>query len=70
MSHPILLVGKFTWTGAPSLFGPRGRRGIDESIYPDMAEFYMELARAYAEEIRDLGAAGRRYPQLDEVNLA
>jgi 5-methyltetrahydropteroyltriglutamate--homocysteine methyltransferase len=47
-----------------------GRRAIDETIYPDMAEFYTDLAHAYAAEIRDLGAAGCRYLQLDEVNLA
>jgi 5-methyltetrahydropteroyltriglutamate--homocysteine methyltransferase len=56
---------------SPSMMHFRGgRRAIDESIYPDMAEFYTDLARAYAEEIRDLGAAGCRYLQLDEVNLA
>jgi 5-methyltetrahydropteroyltriglutamate--homocysteine methyltransferase len=35
-----------------------------------MEEFYTDLAKAYADEIRDLGAAGCRYVQLDEVNLA
>src|SRR5258708_37530207 len=38
--------------------------------YPDMAEFYAELARVYAEEIDDLGEAGCRYLQIDEVNFA
>jgi 5-methyltetrahydropteroyltriglutamate--homocysteine methyltransferase len=56
---------------SPSMMHFRGgRRAIDEQIYPDMAEFYTDLACAYAEEIRDLGAAGCRYLQLDEVNLA
>jgi 5-methyltetrahydropteroyltriglutamate--homocysteine methyltransferase len=56
---------------SPSMMHFRGgRRAIDEAIYPDMAEFYADLARAYADEIRDLGAAGCRYLQLDEVNLA
>ncbi|MFI4981142.1 MAG: 5-methyltetrahydropteroyltriglutamate--homocysteine S-methyltransferase [Nevskiales bacterium] len=56
---------------SPSLMHFRGgRRAIDPAIYPDMAEFYADLARGYAEEIRDLAASGCRYIQLDEVNLA
>ncbi|HTX25342.1 MAG TPA: 5-methyltetrahydropteroyltriglutamate--homocysteine S-methyltransferase [Steroidobacteraceae bacterium] len=47
-----------------------GRAGIDAEAYPDLAEFYRDLARVYREEIADLAAAGCRYLQLDEVNLA
>jgi methionine synthase II (cobalamin-independent) len=47
-----------------------GRDAIDAKTYPDMAEFYADLARVYGEEIRDLAAAGCRYLQIDEVNLA
>jgi 5-methyltetrahydropteroyltriglutamate--homocysteine methyltransferase len=47
-----------------------GRAAIDRDAYPDMAELYDDLARVYAEEIADLAAAGCRYLQLDEVNLA
>jgi len=47
-----------------------GRRAIDAATYPDLAEFYADLAGAFADEVRDLGAAGCRYLQLDEVNLA
>jgi 5-methyltetrahydropteroyltriglutamate--homocysteine methyltransferase len=47
-----------------------GRKAIDEKAYPDMAGFYADLARVYAEEIAALGAAGCRYLQIDEVNLA
>ena len=35
-----------------------------------MAAFYADLARVYAQEIADLAAAGCRYLQIDEVNLA
>ena len=35
-----------------------------------MAEFYADLGRVYSEEVRDLGAAGCRYLQIDEVNFA
>jgi methionine synthase II (cobalamin-independent) len=47
-----------------------GRDAIDAKAYPRMEEFYADLARVYAEEIRDLAAAGCRYLQIDEVNLA
>jgi 5-methyltetrahydropteroyltriglutamate--homocysteine methyltransferase len=47
-----------------------GRDAIDRAAYPDMDGFYQDLARVYAEEIRDLADAGCRYLQIDEVNLA
>jgi len=47
-----------------------GREAIDAKAYPDLAEFYADLARVYREEIRDLAEAGCRYLQIDEVNLA
>jgi len=56
---------------SPSMMHFRGGRGaIDEKAYPEMAEFYADLARVYNEEVRDLAAAGCRYLQLDEVNFA
>jgi 5-methyltetrahydropteroyltriglutamate--homocysteine methyltransferase len=47
-----------------------GREAIDAKAYPDMGLFYDDLARVYREEIADLAAAGCRYLQIDEVNLA
>ncbi len=47
-----------------------GRAAIDAKAYPDMAEFYADLARVYAEEVKDMADAGCRYLQLDEVNFA
>lgn len=56
---------------SPSLMHFRGgRQAIDATAYPDMSEFYRDLARVYREEIADLAAAGCRYLQLDEVNFA
>lgn len=56
---------------SPSLLHFRGgRQAVDERAYPDLEEFYSDLARAYAEEIADLAAAGCRYLQIDEVNFA
>ena len=47
-----------------------GRAAIDQTAYPDMAEFYADLGRVYSEEVKELGDAGCRYLQLDEVNFA
>jgi 5-methyltetrahydropteroyltriglutamate--homocysteine methyltransferase len=56
---------------SPSIMHFRGGRGaIDETAYPDLAEFYADLGRVYNEEVRDLVAAGCRYLQIDEVNFA
>ncbi|MGH8150128.1 MAG: 5-methyltetrahydropteroyltriglutamate--homocysteine S-methyltransferase [Steroidobacteraceae bacterium] len=56
---------------SPSVMHFRGgRQGVDATAYPEMEAFYADLARVYHEEIADLGAAGCRYLQLDEVNFA
>jgi 5-methyltetrahydropteroyltriglutamate--homocysteine methyltransferase len=56
---------------SPSNMHFRGGRGaIDQAAYPDMAEFYADLARVYSEEVKDLADSGCRYLQLDEVNFA
>src|SRR5262249_45056437 len=56
---------------SPSVLHFRGgRKAIDTTAYPDMDEFYADLARVYSEEIRDLVDAGCRYLQVDEVNMA
>jgi 5-methyltetrahydropteroyltriglutamate--homocysteine methyltransferase len=47
-----------------------GRDAIDSAAYPTMDSFYADLARVYREEIADLAAAGCRYLQIDETNLA
>jgi 5-methyltetrahydropteroyltriglutamate--homocysteine methyltransferase len=56
---------------SPSIMHFRGgREAISDEAYPDMGEFYDDLARVYREEIADLAAAGCRYLQIDEVNFA
>ncbi|MBB5984260.1 5-methyltetrahydropteroyltriglutamate--homocysteine S-methyltransferase [Sphingobium lignivorans] len=47
-----------------------GREGISEAAYPDMTEFFADVAAAYQEEVADLADAGCRYLQLDDTNLA
>jgi len=56
---------------SPSVLHFRGgRHSIDATAYPELEDFYADLARVYAEEVSDLAAAGCRYLQIDEVNLA
>ena len=47
-----------------------GRDAIDRMAYPDMADFFADLARVYREEVAGLAEAGCRYLQLDDTNLA
>ena len=47
-----------------------GRDAIDKDAYPEMADFFADLARLYREELADLGAAGCTYVQFDDTNLA
>jgi 5-methyltetrahydropteroyltriglutamate--homocysteine methyltransferase len=46
-----------------------GRAGVDAKAYPDMAEYFVDLARVYREEIAALYEAGCRYIQIDETNF-
>jgi 5-methyltetrahydropteroyltriglutamate--homocysteine methyltransferase len=56
---------------SPSVMHFRGgRAAIDAKTYPEIAEFYADLARVYGEEVADLGRLGCTYLQIDEVNLA
>lgn len=47
-----------------------GRKSIDINSYPDMDEFFVDLADCYRAEIKALYEAGCRYIQLDDTNLA
>jgi len=47
-----------------------GRKAISDEVYPDIEDFFTDLARAYREEIAALAAAGCTYLQLDDTNLA
>ena len=56
---------------APSMLHFRGGRGgIDASIYSDMDKFFADLCAVFRAEVMDLAAAGCRYLQLDDTNLA
>jgi 5-methyltetrahydropteroyltriglutamate--homocysteine methyltransferase len=47
-----------------------GRNAISREAYPDLEQFYADVAAAYASELQSLGAAGCTYVQLDDTNLA
>jgi 5-methyltetrahydropteroyltriglutamate--homocysteine methyltransferase len=47
-----------------------GRPGVDEAVYPEMSEFWSDLAAAYSDEIRGLAALGCTYLQLDDTCFA
>ncbi len=56
---------------SPSMLHFRGGRGgVDQKAYPDMEGFFADVIAIYRAEIMDLAAAGCRYVQLDDTNLA
>jgi 5-methyltetrahydropteroyltriglutamate--homocysteine methyltransferase len=65
------LVPKLT-IPAPSMVHYRSgiRAVVDESVYPDVEEFWTDLGAAYHDEVQRLAAQGCRYLQLDDTSLA
>ena len=56
---------------APTYLHMRGgRKVVDAKAYPDIEEFWRDIARAYQEEIADLAKAGCTYLQIDDVSFA
>jgi 5-methyltetrahydropteroyltriglutamate--homocysteine methyltransferase len=57
---------------APSMVHYRSgvRAVVDESVYPDVEEFWSDVSAAYAQEIRGLAALGCTYLQVDDISLA
>jgi methionine synthase II (cobalamin-independent) len=48
----------------------RGKDTVDSSVYPDIEEFFADLATVYQQELKALAALGATYVQLDEVPIA
>jgi len=46
-----------------------GREAVPSAIYPDMDEFFRDLAATYRQAVSAFADAGCRYLQLDEVNF-
>ncbi len=56
---------------APGMLHLRGgRSAVSDEAYPDIDEMWEDVAAAYSEEIAELGAAGCRYLQMDDVSFA
>ncbi len=56
---------------SPSMLHYRGGRAvIDTAVYPEMDEFWHDLAQVYAAEIAALHGLGCTYLQLDDTSLA
>ena len=55
---------------SPSMGLRGGRAAVPQSVYPELDGFHADLVQVYREEIADLHAAGCRYLQLDDTNLA
>jgi len=56
---------------SPSMMHYRGgRAAINDAVYPDIAEFWSDLASVYSKEIAALGKLGCTYLQLDDTSLA
>lgn len=61
---------KFTIPSPSILYYRGGRAAISAEAYPDLDEFWADVARVYREEIRDLGAAGCTYLQIDDTSFS
>jgi 5-methyltetrahydropteroyltriglutamate--homocysteine methyltransferase len=69
-SHVTTAVPKLT-IPSPNMVHYRGGPAmLDPAVYPDLEEFWADLAAAYAEEVRRLAALGCRYLQFDDTSLA
>jgi 5-methyltetrahydropteroyltriglutamate--homocysteine methyltransferase len=47
----------------------RFREGVSDSVYPDLDDFFEDVARVYREELDDLAERGATYVQLDCVSI-
>jgi 5-methyltetrahydropteroyltriglutamate--homocysteine methyltransferase len=48
----------------------RGKDTVDAKVYPDIEQFFADLAAVYQQELKALAALGATYVQLDEVPIA
>jgi 5-methyltetrahydropteroyltriglutamate--homocysteine methyltransferase len=61
---------KVTMPAPPYVNFLGGRERVAAESYPDMAEYFDDLAAVYREELAELARLGCTYAQLDEVPLA
>jgi methionine synthase II (cobalamin-independent) len=56
---------------APTYLHMRGGRTVvNDKVYPDVEEFWRDIALAYRQEIAELAGAGLEYLQIDDVSFA
>jgi 5-methyltetrahydropteroyltriglutamate--homocysteine methyltransferase len=55
---------------SPTMLHFRGGSAAVRGVYPDIEEFFADVAAAYRAEIASLAAAGCTYVQLDDTNMA
>jgi len=61
---------KITLPGPCYIHYRSGRANISKDVYPNLDDFWNDLAKAYHAEMQALYDAGCRYVQLDETSLA
>jgi 5-methyltetrahydropteroyltriglutamate--homocysteine methyltransferase len=61
---------KFCMPAATYLHVRGGRKLVDPKIYPDIQEFWDDIATAYQQEIDDIAKTGCDYIQIDDVSFA
>ena len=69
-SHVRTAVAKQTIPSPSVVHFRGGRRAIDPTVYPELDGFFTDLGEAYCKAVEAFGAAGCRYLQIDEVNIA
>jgi 5-methyltetrahydropteroyltriglutamate--homocysteine methyltransferase len=69
-AHTSAATPKMTIPSPSVLHFRGGRKAISEAVYPDLDDFYADLGCAYNGAVHAFAAAGCRYLQLDETNLA
>ena len=60
---------KITLPGPCYIHDRSGRANINRDVYPNLADFWNDLAAAYHAELKALHDAGCRYVQLDETSI-
>ncbi len=61
---------KVTMPAPPYVNFLGGRERVDQTAYPDITEYFADLAAVYREELAELHTLGCTFVQLDEVPLA
>jgi len=68
--HVTTAVPKLTIPSPNMVHYRGGPASVDPAVYPDLENFWSDLAAAYADEVQRLGALGCTYLQFDDTSLA